>query len=389
MRNWKLIVILLLSFALLGFWRYNELQQSLINPEHLKNLEDVDAKEILAAFFEETASIETQTIQVQTKVIGAPSDVSQGLRGESLVQLKHPNKARIETKGPIIGSDGTNLWFYWPGDNKCNILTAEELADTAFDPQELYDLNTMLIQLQKEYMFEVVDKGKQWELTGMNLDGMRCSLQVSKKPVRLLSLMLDFSASHKIETSFTYKNENKELPDTLFTPPPTAEILVNDPLPWLLLAESVETQQNIEEAARLMTKAAELAVDTEDADAFLLGQAKYLERLERYEEAQMCYEKAVLCAPVGERKAAAYFYLGMVEFRLGDYQNAIESYHGMLNECPQAIDAWLVYEYLGHSYKQLGEPETAKDCYVKAIEMAPTDKERIRIKYCIEEIDNE
>ena len=43
-------------------------------------------------------------------------------------------------------------------------------------------------------MFEVVDKGKQWELTGMNLDGMRCSLQVSK-PVRLLSLMLDFSAS--------------------------------------------------------------------------------------------------------------------------------------------------------------------------------------------------
>ena len=165
----------------------------------------------------------------------------------------------------------------------------------------------MLIQLQKEYMFEVVDKGKQWELTGMNLDGMRCSLQVSKKPVRLLSLMLDFSASHKIETSFTYKNENKELPDTLFTPPPTAEILVNDPLPWLLLAESVETQQNIEEAARLMTKAAELAVDTEDADAFLLGQAKYLERLERYEEAQMCYEKAVLCAPVGERKALHIF----------------------------------------------------------------------------------
>ena len=99
MRNWKLIVILLLSFALLGFWRYNELQQSLINPEHLKNLEDVDAKEILAAFFEETASIETQTIQVQTKVIGAPSRCFSRSKGESLVQLKHPNKARIETKG--------------------------------------------------------------------------------------------------------------------------------------------------------------------------------------------------------------------------------------------------------------------------------------------------
>ena len=112
MRNWKMIAVLLLCFSLLGFWRYNELQQSLINSEDLGSLEDADAGEILAALFTETASIKTQTIKVQTKITGGPETTFEGLVGKSVVKMKQPNKVRVETAGPIVGSDGTNLWFY-------------------------------------------------------------------------------------------------------------------------------------------------------------------------------------------------------------------------------------------------------------------------------------
>lgn len=110
----------------------------------------------------------------------------------------------------------------------------------------------------------------------------------------------------------------------------------------------------------------ETALSSFNRDAAAWGlQGTDLLKLGRYEEALVCYAKALEIDP---RFGGAWYNRGSAFSSLGRHEEALTCYTQVLDIDPQLFDAW---EGKAHVLAVLGRREEAVTCFTKALELAP------------------
>jgi len=110
----------------------------------------------------------------------------------------------------------------------------------------------------------------------------------------------------------------------------------------------------------------ETALSSFNHDAAAWGlQGTDLLKLGRYEEALVCYAKALEIDP---RFGGAWYNRGSAFSSLGRHEEALTCYTQVLDIDPQLFDAW---EGKAHALALLGRHEEAVTCFTKALELAP------------------
>jgi tetratricopeptide (TPR) repeat protein len=130
---------------------------------------------------------------------------------------------------------------------------------------------------------------------------------------------------------------------------------------WRLKAQSLDEEKKPQEALTAIDKAIQLNPD----DYVLYIQRGFiLTRLERYNDAKTTFSRAVQLNPT----YYAYFFRGLTNFNLNDYQNAIADFTKSLELQPNHYSSYVTR---GSIYTLTGNFQAAMTDLNKAIEIAP------------------
>ena len=93
------------------------------------------------------------------------------------------------------------------------------------------------------------------------------------------------------------------------------------------------------------------------------------EKLEKYDNALKCYERA---KSLGNAESSTTFHVGRLHKRLGNIAQAVAAFEEFLRNDPGAIDdeaTVQVYLTLGNFYKECGRLDEATACAYKCLDL--------------------
>ena len=160
----------------------------------------------------------------------------------------------------------------------------------------------------------------------------------------------------------TYRTEDGQVRvETSFWTVPQGEELTLEPFH---VAENQET-----EAAERIIEGFQVLAD----QVALLDWCAAETRSDNWSQAQDYCSRALAAVPDAR---APRFNLGRAEMNLGNYQESLELFQGIIENDPNDDDA---LEYAGYSAAQIGENDLARDYYLRFLEMNP-DNVNVRIR---------